>query len=220
MAVQKSIRLDFDPSKVGEIATFTDTQLRNLNSQSQRLRQDLVYVICPQWVHVEKLATPVNGYDTSNRIFALGVNEQGVPVAGVTLSVNGLRATHYGVIKDNPGMKIEAAPNTQGLMRAVGGSQTRVFSLGALPIKTTADKRAYITRPFAFRIAGNNECYAVSFTETAKGSGKWNIDTVNVGGTDYVKFRPQRYNDYQEVDNVPVVSFDFVPDKFKKDLPA
>lgn len=219
MATVKAIRLDFDPSNVGEVATLTDSQVRNFSQQSQRLRQDLTYVICPQWVHEEKIQ-PVNGYDKSNRIFALGVNEQGVPVMGVTLSVNGLRARHYGRIDQHPGLKIEAVINQDGLKRiGAGASQTNVFSSGALPIKVTTDKRAYITRPFAFRVNGMGQCYTVAFTETSKGSGKWNVNTYNEGGKEYVEFRPQSYNDYVEVDNVPVVSFDFVPEKFRKDLP-
>ena len=209
--VGKSIcRIEYDKNAIQGISTLNDKQIAALNQQSQRLRNDLTYVVVPQFVHSEKLPQPINGNEFSNRIFVIGVNAEGDAIQALTLSVNGLRARHYGVIKDNPNFKVSAIKNESGLMRAERGTtQFSVFANGALPIVTAGDK-AYISRPFAFKVVGRDACYNVSFKQVKNG---YDMETFNEDGKDYVKFTPVTMNKYEEVDNVPEVDTNGIIDE-------
>lgn len=216
--VGKSLcRIEFDKNALQGISTLNEKQIAALNQQSQRLRNDLTYVIVPQFVHSEKLPQPVNGNEFSNRVFAIGVNAEGQAIQAVTLSVNGLRARHYGVIAENPNLRVSAVKNDAGLMRAERGTtQYSVFANGALPIVTAGDK-AYISRPFAFKVTGRNACYNASFKQVKEG---YDMETYNEDGKDYIKFTPVTMNKYEEVDNVPAVDTNGIIDEiYTKDLP-
>ena len=211
-----SIVKEFDSSLVGGVSQFEQNQIDNFNfQQSARLRQDLTYVVAPQWVHDEKLARPINGNDRSRKIFAVGVDANGNPVQMVSLSVNGLRLRHYGKVNDNPTLKIKAAANEQKLFRAVDAIQTSVFKEGNLPI-ATSDKKAYIKRDFAFKV---NDRYAVFVPDgfTKKGNG-YDMDHYQEDGKEYVKLGKQTVNEYSEVLGAPVVDWDNIIEDNHKEL--
>lgn len=220
MATKSTIRIEFDKSMNLGIAELTDSQTRNYGRQSQRLRTDLTYVIMPQWVHSEKLATPINGRDKSNRIYAIGVDADGNAVQAISLSVNTLQARHFGLVKDNPALKISAIKNEDGLWRVGrGADQFSVFEVGSLPL-TVVGKKAYISRPFAFKVTGRGNCYTISFTEKGAGSGKYDVDHYNEDGNEFVTLGASAMNKYVEVLNVPSVDWNgVIGDDYTKDLP-
>lgn len=218
MVGKSMCRIEFDKKAVQGISTLNEKQIASLNQRSQLLRKDLTYVIVPQYVHSEKLPQPINGNEFSNRIFAIGVNEAGDAVQAITLSINGLRARHYGMIAENPNLRVSAVKNDAGLMRAERGAQIfSVFETGSLPI-VTAGEKAYISRPFAFKVTGRGQCYNVSFKETKNG---YDMETFQEDGKSYVKFTPVTLNKYAEVDSVPEVDTNGIIDEvYTKDLPA
>lgn len=220
MATKSQVRLDYNPALVQGIAELDDKQVQNYQTTAQRLRSDLTYVVPQQWVHSEDVV--VNGVNRkSNKVFAIGVDAHGNAICVVTLSVNGLRARHYGKVKENPTLRISAVQNEDKLWRAAAGtSQEPVFAQGALPL-TVKGKKAYINRNFAFNITGRHQCYGVNFTETAANSGKYNIDHQNIDGAEYVKLSQQTLNEYSEIDNVPGFDSGVIPgfDVYTNDLP-
>ena len=220
MATKNQVRLDYNPELVQGVAELDDKQVNNYQTTAQRLRSDLTYVVPKQWIHSEDVT--VNGQKRkSNKIFAIGVDASGNAICVVTMSVNGLRARHYGKVKENPTLRISAVQNEDKLWRcAPGTAQEPVFAQGALPLTVTG-KKAYINRNFAFNITGRHSCYGVNFTETAPNSGKYNIDRQTIDGADFVKLTSQTLNEYTEIDNVPTVDSTVIPgfDTYTNDLP-
>lgn len=184
------------------IATLTDTQIENLNRVSTRLSLDLIYVIPRQWVHSEKLNTPINGNDRSNKVFAFGFTESGDLKEVVTLSINGLRDRHYGVIKDTPNLKLPVVKNDNGLWRLEPGTSSfSVFSDGSsVPFKTEGNK-VYVSEDFSFKVLSRNNCYAVTFQRTAPNANTWDIIHVTDDGNEIAKLSSRAYNDYVKVPN-------------------
>jgi hypothetical protein len=107
MATKNQVRLDYNPALVQGVAELDDKQVNNYQTTAQRLRSDLTYVVPKQWIHSEDVT--VNGQKRkSNKIFAIGVDASGNAICVVTMSVNGLRARHYGKVKENPTLRISA----------------------------------------------------------------------------------------------------------------
>lgn len=211
-----SIIREYDPEAINGVAEMTESQLRSIQNQnSARLRKDLTYVIAPQWVHNEKLATAINGNDISKKIFAVGVDAEGTPVQIVSLSVNGLRQRHYGLVSANPTLKVVAEKNADGLYRPVGATTYSVFSEGALPIRING-KQAYISRPFAFKVNSRGQVFVVNeFKKVAKG---YDMAHFTEDGKEYLKLGYQTVNDYAEVMKVPEVDWNEIVDEKSKVL--
>lgn len=218
MVGKSLLRIEFDKKAVQGISTLDEKQIANINQQSQRLRNDLTYVIVPQYVHKEKLPQPINGNEFSNRVFAIGVNADGQGIHAVTLSVNGLRTRHFGVIAENLNLKVRAYKNAKGLMRPDPSVvQFSVFTYGELPLITTRD-HAFISRPFAFKVVGRGQCYNVSFKQVKNG---YDMETFQEEGKDYIKLVPVTLNKYEEVDNVPEVdTFGIIDEIYTSNLPV
>ena len=214
--VGKSIcRIEFDKKAVQGISTFEEKQIENQNQQSQRLRTDLTYVIAPQFVHKEKLERPINGHEFSNRVFVFGVNAEGQAISLITLSVNGLRAHHFGAIAERPYLKVRAFKNIKGLMRPDSdAAQFSVFVNGVLPIVFEGDK-AYISRPFAFKVIDRRQCYNVSFKRVKNG---YDMETYQEDGKNYIKFVPVTMNSYAVVD-VPEIDTSLIDKLYTTGLP-
>lgn len=227
MATKSAIlRQDYDASSVVKgRAKTSDKQASNFTfgQNSNRLRADLIYVIPRQWAHIEK----VNVRDVvrdSVKVYAVGVNQDGVALMTTTLSLNGLTQRHYGDAADN--LKVEAIKNEKGLYRmSPGVRQTSVFAKGTTPIKVVKDgddNYAYIPRDFAFQVTDRGDKLITTFSQVS-GTNDWNIDHYKEDGKELVKFSPATLNTYEEVDKVPeldpaIVCEGFI-DTYQKDLP-
>lgn len=198
------VKIGFNPELVKNAAELTESQISSiLNQQSPRLRKDLIYVVPKQVVHVEQLPQAINGREFSNRVFVLGFNAEGTLVEIVSLSINGLRQTHYGPT-DNP-LRVEAEIRG-GLHRIPRGAvqQYSVFSVGSFPIHIQG-KNALIPRDFAFKVNGRVNCYTANFVQLESGvnEGKWDMVVDSEGDKEYIRFSTQNFNDYVEIDNIP-----------------
>lgn len=199
--------IDFDKKSVAGKATFEGKKLESLNfGNSQRLRQDLTYVIPAQYVHAEKMQ--INGVNrVAPKVFAVGYDDKGEAQVITTLSINTLRARHLGKVIDGaPSIKLV---RKDGLYRAeTAPKQTSVFISGSLPIQTEGNE-AKVPRNFGFKVNDRYQVYNFKFAETSTGSGKWNI--VAKEGTDIADLDPQTVNEYVETG---VVSADtaMIPD--------
>ena len=201
------IVIDFDKESVAGKATFEGNKLKSLNfGNSQRLRQDLTYVIPAQYVHAEKAR--INDVDRIvPKVFAVGYDDKGEAQVITTVSINTLRARHLGKVIDGaPSIKLV---RKDGVYRAENTpKQTSVFVSGGLPIQTEGNE-AKISRNFGFKVNDRYQVYNFKFAETSTGSGKWNI--VAKEGTDIADLDPQTVNEYVETG---VVSADtaMIPD--------
>lgn len=194
----KNFTVDYDESLVGDIATLSDSTIRSLeNSTSVRLRRDLTYVVIPQWVHDYTLKRPIGDAKVSKKVFVFGLNDKNEIENVLTLSVNGLRQSHYGRVSDNPKLAI-ASEVRDGLNRATSGtSMSSVFKDGALPLRKNDAKQGYIDRPFAFKVIDRDEFFVTG--QMKKVATGWDMPTETVDGKSYIKIVPQTLNIYQEV---------------------
>lgn len=198
-----SFKKEYDSTAIKGKATLTESQINSLTfSPSIRVREDLIYVIPEQWVFDEKLPQRFNGYDTSKKVFAFGINSAGEAVCATTLSISGLRFTHYGLVSDNKNPLISALENTNKVFRAISGTPTySIFRDGKTFMPKVDGSNAYIDKPFVFRKAGKGQQCWVAAGKRLK-NGQWQMDTKVVDGMTYLSLYTSWAADYEVLDKV------------------
>lgn len=211
------VRVDYDSRKISGVAQLNDKQIASLNyiQNSARLRKDLTYVIPAQKAHIGKVR--VDGEDCDSvRVFAIGIDKNNKALLSTTLSVNTLRAFHYGFVNDGP-LHIEATLNAEGLVRIPKYINSKsVWVKGSSHIVVDG-RLAIVPRPFAFRVIDRTDVYQPQFKEAYHGPGIYNYLTmVDDEGKNIVVFKKVTVNIYEEVFDVPEVDpVDCIEDFYK-----
>lgn len=221
--VGKSIqaRVEYDATAIVGVSTFTAAQLRAIMFEgATRLRNDLTYVIPRQWVHDEKLKQTFNGYDTSRKVFVIGINNEGQCVTVLTLGVSGLRSSNYGEATDK--LLISAVKNAAGLHRAISGTELiSVFEKGHFTLKGEDTGKAYVAEDFAFKVVGRHQVYVGKFKAIGRGDSlKWDMLTQKVDGQEYLDLGITSMNRYEQQDVVPEILWDQIPDDARTAITA
>lgn len=212
--VGKSIqaRVEYDVTAIAGVSTFSAAQLRSIMFEGgTRLRQDLTYVIPRQWVHDEKLKQSFNGYDTSRKVFVIGINDEGQCVSVLTLGVSGLRSSYYGEATEQ--IRISAVKNAAGLHRAISGTELiSVFDKGNFKLTGEESGKAYVAENFAFKVTGRHQVLVGKFKSIGRGDSlKWDMLTKTIDGSDYLDLGFTSMNRYEQQDIVPEINWDQVP---------
>lgn len=202
--MKKGIKVEYDAKSVTGVATLTDSQLAGFtNSNSVRLRDDLVYFIPKQKAHGENIT--VRGRKmTSNKVFAFGCiydKEANTltPVSVTSLSINGLRQRHYGLVSAGP-VKAEAEQR-EGLWRMKDSlPQTSVFAKGGLNVHI--EGKNAVVDPCYFTVIDRQNCHTIGMTEK---DGKYDFNTKEEGGKHYIEFQSTPLNVYQEELGMPEI---------------
>ena len=213
--VGKSIqaRVEYDATVIVGVSKFTAAQLRSIMFEgATRLRTDLTYVIPKQWVHDEKLKQSFNGYDTSRKVFVIGLNDEGQCVTVLTLGVSGLRSSYYGEATEQ--IMISAVKNAAGLHRAISGTELiSVFDKGNFKLTGEESGKAFVAKDFAFKMTGRHQVLIGKFKAIGRGDNvKWDMITKSIDGSDYLDLGFTSMNRYEQLDVVPEINWDQVPD--------
>ena len=222
MANKQQVRIDFDVTTVLGLAEFSDKQLANLEYVgATRLNSDLIYVIPRQWIHSSKLKRPINGKETSNKVYVLGFNAEGQMVTVLTIALNSLTQQFYGLVKDGP-LVISAVKNGDSLYRAIAGtSQTSVWLKGGLPLRVQ-NKNVYISRDIAFKLSSRESVYTGKFKQVSNG---WDMLVKHTSDDVIIDLGVQTMNLLEEVSAIPSYSLDQLGEaqvcveQSQKDLP-
>lgn len=208
------ISVDYDKSSVRGISMLDDRAKQNLTyGNSSRLRKDLTYFIPRQWVHDEEITTS-NGKQISKKVFVLGVTEDNQVASVTTLSINGLRARHYGKVSENPNLRITCHQNDEHLWRADENARVGVFEDGNFQLSVEGD-RAAVKKPQAFKVVDRADVYQLGFTQTAEGSGKWNVNVAQVDGKTIADLAKATMNFYKAVLEIPEVDAESCIDDYE-----
>lgn len=172
-------------------AEMTEKELdRFMNSQSMQLSRDLIYGVYDQYVHVSDLARPIGKYTTAKRIFIIGF-DNGNPVDIKEISCNGVRQLHYGDLET---VGMHEAENRDGVLRIPTSVRAQSLFTGGIP-QWDKDGNSLIVKKFAFRVKDRNKKAVANYVE--RGDGKWDVETVNQDGKQYVKFSALDLNEYE-----------------------
>lgn len=217
--MQKAIKAEYDAKTIGEVSVLTQAQINGLNSNSVRLRNDLVYVVPRQKVHSEKIS--VRGTErNSNKVFAFGCvydpeAKTLTPVTVTTLSINGLRQRHYGFVENGPVKAL--AEQRDGLWRMKAGQgldQISVFKNGGVTVHI--DGTTATVEPINFAVVDRKPCHTIGMTENA--DGKYDFNHKKDGKDDVIEFQATDLNVYEEVfaDTSSLGDLGEICDDFKK----
>ena len=198
------ISVDYDKSSIKGISQLDDRAKQALTfGNSSRLRKDLTYFIPRQWVHDEEINTQ-DGKRISKKVFVLGITDDNQVASVTTLSINGLRARHYGKVADNPNFYITCHQNDDKLWRADENAKESVYVDGNFQLHVEGD-RAAVTKPQAFKVVDRADVYQLGFTQTAPNSGKWNVNVAKVGEQVVADLAKATVNFYKAILEIPEV---------------
>lgn len=202
------IAFDKDLVKDGK-AVLNDDQLSSIEATSAtRMSKKLTYVIPKQWVHESKLRRPINGCESSLRIYAFGFDNRGGLVEIQEPSVSSLRWPHYGTTDDSePIAKIKI--NKMGFRRIEDGIRT--FSVCKdvdIPF-CLSGRSLYVSRNISLRLINRILCYAPGFVQTIGG---WDVKYKDINGVEYVDFVKRFFNIYEEVEADYVLDWGSISD--------
>lgn len=196
------IKREYSQDNLKGKAVLTESQIRSWSFTPQtRIRPDLIYAIPPQWVISEKLPKAFNGVEYGKKVFAFGINDKNEVEVITTISVSGLKSTHYGLVQDNPKLLIAAVLNTDKVYRAISGTPTySVFeNEGSFDVKVDGTA-AYVPNLFVFRKKGKGAQAWVSAGKRTN-TGKWEMDTMVIDGQRYLQLYSSYTPNYEILDD-------------------
>ncbi len=160
-----SVHVAFDATALVEAkATVTASEAQYLNRASLRLSKDLIYVLPKQWVHVEKLAQPFNGYDNFKAVYVVGMDIAGHPIEIQSIGYNSLKTTFYGTDAEPKELELVESKGRQVIKQ----QGTNVFKGERPPFKVTEDLHPYVARDFAFKLVKRSDCFIPALKQINK----------------------------------------------------
>lgn len=211
------VSMNYDSESIIGISTLEQRQIEGLTFSGQpRLLPGFIYVIPRQWVHDVRLPRRINDVEVSRKFFVLCFKGKDL-VAVLDISANSLKAQYYGLVSEGP-LEVMAEQRS-GLWRAKQGTPTNsVFSQGYVTIKDDGNRHCYMPKDFAFQVKDRHEVYVSQLVRTAAG---YDMKTkINEDGNTILDLGKQRFNDYEQVMNVPAFNLDNLPDQARQDILA